>query len=196
MAFNRYSLSFILITLLLIASPATGAQHKWGFEIRPGINVATSKLGNADLKTDYGIEGTFSYRIMPHLGAYAGWSWNRFSADKSFVGNNMDFEETGYIAGLEFIHPIQSSDISYMIRCGGTYNHIETENSDGNIINDTGHGLGWQIGGGIAIPIATRWRLVPEVRYRSLSRTIKLQETSTPADLNYISGGIGLSYSF
>ncbi len=83
-----------------------------------------------------------------------------------------------------------------MIKGGGTYNHIETENSAGKIINETGHGLGWQAGAGITVPIGKRWMLIPEVRYRSLSRDIKNGNGTTPADLNYISTGIGISYSF
>ena len=83
-----------------------------------------------------------------------------------------------------------------MIKGGGTYNHIETENSAGKIIYDTGHGFGWQAGGGIAIPIGKRWLLVPEVRYRSLSRDINTGDGTTPIDLNYLSAGVGISYSF
>jgi hypothetical protein len=48
----------------------------------------------------------------------------------------MDFEKTGYSYGLQFIHPITGSSIGYMLN-GGTYNHIETENSNGNIVRDT-----------------------------------------------------------
>lgn len=83
-----------------------------------------------------------------------------------------------------------------MVKGGGTYNHIETENSDGKMINDTGHGLGWQAGAGITIPVSKRLLLIPEVRYRSLSRNITIDNTTTAADLNYVSAGAGLSWSF
>ena len=189
-------LSILIGAILLIVSECAIAQEKWSFELKPGVNFATKNLGDANLKTGVGFEGTFAYRFMPHLAAYAGWSWNRFAADESLAGSSMDFEETGYCFGLQFIHPIEKSKLSYMIKGGGTYNHIETENSDGTIINDTGHGLGWQIGGGITIPLSKRLLLIPEVRYRSLSRDIKVEEVSKPVDLNYISTGIGFSFSF
>jgi Outer membrane protein beta-barrel domain len=188
------------ISIVLVAFSFTFlsavAQKKWSFELRPGVNFATKKLGDASLKTGFGFEGTFAYKVMPHLAIYTGWSWNKFSADKSFAGTNLDFEETGYCFGLQFIHPLPGSKIGYMVKGGGTYNHIETENSTGQIINDTGHGLGWQLGAGVAIPVGRRFNLTPEVRYRSLARTIKSGEISTPVDLNYISAGIGLSVSF
>jgi Outer membrane protein beta-barrel domain len=187
---------YLLLTVALVFSNNVTAQRNWSFEFRPGVNFATKKLGDASLKTGFGFEGTFAYKFMPHLGAYAGWSWNKFAADNSFMGSNMDFEETGYTVGLQFIHPIAKSNINYLLRGGAIYNHIETENNDGKIVNDTGHGWGWQAGAGVAIPLGKRFMLTPEVRYRSLSRDMKLSEKTTPVDLNYISGGIGLSFSF
>ena len=179
----------------MITQMAVG-QKKWSFKIKPGINFATKDFGDTELKTGFGFEGVFAYKFMPHLAAYAGWSWNKFSADKSFVGNNVDFEETGYCFGLQFMHPFPNSNISYMIKGGGTYNHIEAEDSEGKIINDTGHGFGWQAGGGIAIPMGKRWLLIPELRYRSLSRDIKMNGATTPVNLNYISTNVGVSYLF
>ena len=102
------------------------AQGKFSFELRGGVSVATQDLGDADLNTGFGFEGILDYRFMPHLGAYVGWGWNRFSAEKSFAGQDVDFEETGYPFGLQFNHPIGSSSLAYYIRGGGIYNHIET----------------------------------------------------------------------
>jgi hypothetical protein len=181
--------------ILIMASYTAQGQGRWSFEFRPSVNFSTKKLGDANLETGFGAEGTFSYRFMPHVGAYAGWSWNKFSATQSFAGSNMDFEETGYCLGLQFIHPIVQSKVNYMIKGGGTYNHIETENSDGTIINDSGHGLGWQLGIGAAVPVSKRFNIVPEVRYRSLARDIEVDHVTTAVDLNYISVGIGLSFS-
>ena len=83
-----------------------------------------------------------------------------------------------------------------MLKGGGTYNHIETENNEGKIIDDTGHGFGWQLGAGVGIPLGKKLQLIPEVRYRSLSRDISIGDGSRPVDLNYISAGAGLFFSF
>lgn len=192
---RNWRLFFVLFisSFLLIVNSAQ-AQKKWSFDVRPGVNFPTKDLGNADLKTGFGLEGTFTYRILPSLGAYAGWSWNRFSSEQSFMGNNMDFEETGYCFGFQFMQKFKQSKTGYTIKGGGTYNHIETENSNGDIINDTGHGLGWQVGAGVNVPIGNRWFLVPEVRYRSLSRTIGTGDGKRDVNLNYISTGVGISF--
>lgn len=172
------------------------AQNRWGAEFRSGVNFATKDIADADLKTGFGFEATFAYRVMPHLSAYAGWSWNKFSADNSFAGTDMDFEETGYTFGFQLIHPLGETSLSYLVRAGGIYNHIEVENVDGEIISDSGHGLGWQAEAGLVIPIIDRINLLPSLRYRSLSRDLEIGNITTSVNQNYVSVGIGLSWSF
>lgn len=181
--------------LLFVCGDAQ-AQKKLSFELRPGVNLATKDLGDADLKIGFGAEGTFTYRIIRNLGVYAGWSWNRFSSDNSFLGSNVDFEETGYCLGLQYMQNFKKSEVGYMIKGGATYNHIETENANGVIIDDTRHGLGWQLGTGITVPLSNRLMLIPEIRYRSLSRTLGVGDGSRDVRLNYISKGVGISYTF
>lgn len=181
-----------LVIALLLSSLVVQAQDRWSLEFRPGVNLPTQKLGDADLKTGYGFEGSLAYRFLPHLSVYGGWSWNRFGSDQSFAGANIDFEETGYTYGLQFIHPISNANLSLLLRAGGLANHIELENSDGDIIADTGHGFGWQVEAGVSIPVSEKWRVQPGVRYRSLSRDIRLNGSTFATDLNYISLGIGI----
>ncbi len=172
------------------------AQKSWGIEFRPGLNFATKKLGDANLKTGYGFEGAISYYLVPTLSAYAGWSWNKFAANESFAGTKNDFEETGYTFGLRFTNPFENTNLSYLIEGGGIYNHMEIENTNGDIIADSKHGLGWQAGVGIVVPVGESFRLVPTVRYRALSRNITLGNIRTPVDLNYVSAGLGLAWKF
>jgi len=184
----------VLIMFLLFNQ--TIAQDKWSLEFRPGVNYATQDIADADLGIGFGFEGTIAYRFMPHLAAYAGWSYNNFAVDQSFAGADASFEETGYTFGFQFIYPIGESTLSYLVRVGGTYNHIEIENNDGDIIIDSGHGLGWQAEAGLVISLSEKFSLLPSVRYRSLNRDIEINSVSTSVDLNYFSIGAGLSWSF
>lgn len=185
----------IALSILFAAHPAE-AQNRWSLQFRSGAAVATEDLGDAEIGTGFGFEGTVSYRFLPHLATYAGWGWTMFSADQSFAGPDVGFEETGYTFGLEFIHPLGKSGIGYLLRVGGILNHIEVENDDGDIIGDSGHGLGWQFGTGLAIPLSDRWSMLPSVRYRSLSRSIEFAGVNTDVDLSYVSAGVGISWSF
>lgn len=190
----------VLIAVAFLALTLSGfaqeKQKRFGFEVSGGASFATRKLGDADLKTGMGFEGILHYRFMPHMGVYTGWGWNKFNADASFAGNNMDFEETGYVFGLQFKHPVAGSPVSYYVRAGGLYNHIEIENADGKIIGDTGHGFGWQAAGGIDLPLGRNWSITPGVKFNALSRDINNEGTTTQLDLNYISVRIGLLKKF
>lgn len=193
---SKPGLSIVIGLFMFLASPIVMAQEHWSLEIRPDVAFPTQELGDADLSTGFGIDGMVAYLFMPHLSAYAGWGWHQFSADQSFAGTNIEFEETGYTFGLQFIHPIGETKLNYLARAGGIINHIEAENSDGDIIADTGHGLGWQIEAGLVVPLSDRWQVLPSVRYRSLSRDMEVGETSTAVDLSYLSVGVGISWSF
>ena len=187
----------ILFSLLLMSVNLLAQKnHNWNFEFRSAGSYATQNLGDADLNMGLGFEGNFSYRLMPHLSATLGWGWNKFSAERSFFGSDMNFEETGYTFGLQFLHPINNSGISYLVRGGGIYNHIEIENEKGDITHDSGHGLGWQIETGLAFELNNQLSIIPSIRYRSLSRDIKTDDKNVSIDLNYLSAGIGLSWSF
>jgi len=192
---KKLLLTAAVLTLFVFFNQ-TIAQDKWSLEFRPGVNYATQDISDADLGLGFGAELTIAYRFMPHLAAYAGWSYNNFAVDQSFAGPDASFEETGYTFGLQFIHPIGKSDLSYLVRAGGTYNHIEIENNDGDITIDSGHGLGWQAEAGLVIPLNEKFSLLPSIRYRSLNRDIEIENVSTSVDLNYLSVGVGLSWSF
>jgi hypothetical protein len=192
----KKSLLTIAALMLFTLFGQSYAQDKWSLEFRPGVDYATIDIADADLGIGFGFEGTISYRFMPHLAAYAGWSYNNFAVDQSFAGPDASFEETGYTFGLQFIHPIGESGLSYLVRAGGTYNHIEIENNDGDIIIDSGHGLGWQAEAGLVIPLSEKFSLLPSLRYRLLNSDIEIENVSTSVDLNYLSVGVGLSWSF
>lgn len=192
---KKLLLTIALLSLFVVFN-SSYAQDRWSLELRPGVNYATEDISDAELGLGFGAELTIAYRLMPHLAAYAGWSYNNFAVDQSFAGPDANFEETGYTFGFQFIHPIGQSVIKYLVRAGGTYNHIEIENSDGDIIIDSGHGLGWQAEAGLVIPLGEKFSLLPSIRYRSLNRNIDINNLSTSVDLNYVSVGVGLSWSF
>lgn len=187
-------LFFCLTVITAMLNQGSFAQDKWNVAFRAGLNVPTKDLGVTKLKTGFGFDGAVGYRFLPHLFVNAGWGWNRFGSENA--GNN-DYEVTGYCLGLQFMHPIGSSNLQYIVGAGAIYNHIEVENSDGDIIGDTGHGWGWQAEAGLGIPFGKRTRLIPSIRYQSLSRELKIGNAAgSDVDLNYFSVGLGFSWSF
>lgn len=186
----------LVIAVSMIVGLATTdlmAQGRWGIDIRGSVAFPTQELGEADLNTGFGIEPTVHYRFMPHLAAYVGWGWHQFTTDNWVATAEMDVEETGYTFGLQFVHPIQGTSLSYFVRGGGVYNHIELENEEGNVSADSDHGLGWQAEAGLAIPISEYWNIMPGVRYRALGREIEIENVKTQIDLQYVSVGVSFS---
>jgi len=193
---TRISLLTIALTIFALNAIAQSNQDRWAFELSTGASYATKELGDANLKAGPAIEGTFYYRFLEHTSVYLGWGWKKFGSNQSFAGNNMDFEETGYTYGLQFKHPFSGTRLNYVVRAGGIYNHVEIENSDGDILSDTGHGLGWQVAGGFEIPLGRSWTLVPTLKYSSLSRDLEFGTDKFSSDLNYLSTQIGFTKTF
>src|SRR5688572_6829662 len=77
----------IFVFIVSLLSTPSYAQSRFSATINPGVNLPLKNLGDADLKTGFGFEFNVAYRFLPHLAAYTGWGWNRFSADQSFAGN-------------------------------------------------------------------------------------------------------------
>ncbi len=187
----------VLVCLFAFSVFATApASGSWSLHLSGGATFPTQDVGETELGTGLGLEALVGYRFMPHLEGYAGWDYHHFGADESATGDDVDTEETGYAFGLRFVHPIGESALSYVARAGATYNHIEMENDDGDIIADSGHGLGWEAGVGLDIPIGDSWSVVPMVRYRSLSREIEIEDEATDVDLTYVATDLGITWSF
>jgi hypothetical protein len=141
---------------VLLAAPSGLQAQRLAVDARTVVATSTQRLAGTDLSVGVGFGATLAYRLQPHLSAYGGWDWLHFQADQSFIGSDMDFEETGYTLGLRFEHPFRGdAGPSFRIEGGGTYKHVEVENPPGDIIADSGHELGFEAGGGVVIPIST-----------------------------------------
>lgn len=193
---TRIIIAFTALAILIQVSPAD-AQDRWAVELRANGAIATQDVERDEHQSGFGIEGTVRYRFLPHLAAYAGWDWTRFSAADALGGSDMHLEETGYAFGLRFEHPFrEGSGTAGWLRAGGTYNHLELEDKVGDIGADSGHGLGWEFGAGLAFDVGGRWSLTPGLRYRSISRDLEIGSVTTTVDLQYIAFEFGVARRF
>ena len=189
-------LTFTMLILLSISSFTQESGKRVGFELNSGASMAIKKIDGASLNPGFGFEGIFHYRLMPHLGIYTGWGWNRFGADESFAGNDVCYEETGYVLGINFKYFIVDSKLAYYVRAGALYNHIETENANGDIVNDTKHGLGYQVAVGIDIPFGKGWSLTPGLKFNNLSRETAWEGLSKTINYQYLSARVDIMKRF
>lgn len=190
---------FLSIALVILVSATALTQEnekRFGVELNGEVSFVTTDLSGASLNTGLGFETILQYRLMPFTSVYGGWGWNNFNADESFAGSDVDFEETGYILGLQFKHPIGKSPVSYFVRAGALYCHIETENNDGDIISDTGHGFGYQIAGGIEVSLGKNWSMAPGLKFNSLPRETEFEGTNYQLDHRYVAARLGIIKRF
>jgi len=195
--FRKDGLPFLFSALSVFFSLPALAQQRLSLKVRPGIAFATTEVFEADIHSGLGFEGTVSYRFMPHLYLYGGWGWDSFTATESFAGEDVHFEETGYVMGFQFIHPM-GNDLAfeYFARGGLIIGHIEVESKEGKMLADSGHGGGFQVEAGLFFPLGGRWHLIPGVKYQTLSREIIFESLQYPIDLNFLSVGVSISCSF
>jgi hypothetical protein len=193
---NIFSIGAAALTLALTATSAA-AQGRTTLDLRTTFVTPIADMADAELSPGIGFGGTLAYRLQPHLHLYAGWDWIRFTSDASFAGNDMDFEETGYTFGLRFEHPLRpASRVAYRLEAGGLYKHVEIEDADGDLVDDSGHGLGLELGAGLLLPMGERWRLTPTARLRSHAPSFTIGSTTTDGTMRYVGLELGVSRRF
>lgn len=189
-------ITLIALALLSVNSFAQETEKRFGVEINSEVTIVSSDLNGANLNTGLGFETIFQYRFMPFTSVYAGWGYTHFNANESFAGSDIDFEQTGYILGLQLKNSIGESPLSYFVRGGLLYSHIETENNDGDIISDTGHGVGFQVAGGLEVALGNNWSLAPSLKFNSLSGETELEGATHKLELRYVSARLGIVKRF
>lgn len=196
----RAHLAFAALAVALSARAAL-AQSPWSLELNGDAAFPTRTLAGADLRTGGGFGVNARYRVLEHLAVYAGWDWHLQQTRQLVVGQTIDANDTGYSVGLRFEHPLRGERLgagipAVWLRAGALAAHIELENAAGTLVEDTGHGLGWEAGAGLSVPLGARLALTPGVRYRSLTRDLTLGGAPRTATLAYTTAGIGLAYTF
>lgn len=195
---NRITIGIAALSLAtLVHTGSLEAQERWTLELRGSGAISTQDAARDTHEKGGGVEATVQYRFFPHLAAYAGWNYTQFNALDAIAGPDIDLEETGYVFGLRFEHPLREGGRTRgWVRSGATITHLELENADGDIVEDSGHGLGWEVGAGLAVPFRERWSVTPGVRYHSVSRDLEIENTTTPVELQYVAFEIGLALRF
>lgn len=193
---TKVFLAMTMLTLFFNGAMAQESEKRFAVELSGDVAFVSSDLAGASLKTGLGFETLLHYRFMPFTSVYGGWGYGNFNADDSFAGPDTDFEQTGYVLGLQFKRPFRDSPVSWFVRAGALYSHIETENNDGEIISDTGHGIGWQAAGGIEVSLGKNWSLAPGLKYNWLSGETEFGSATYQLDHRTVSARIGIVKRF
>jgi hypothetical protein len=193
----RHRPIFIVLAMTAIAQTATSQLQpipRLSLDIRGNLGVPMSELSDTDLGTGIGLGAVAAVRLHPYVAAYGGWDWLHFGTSTSFAGTDRDFEETGYTLGLRFDHPVPfERGIRFRVETGAMYKHVEIEGSDGSLVGDSGHRLGFEGGAGFTLGWSSKLSLIAMSRYRSLDPRFTIGSATTTGSLRYVGLEVGLS---
>jgi hypothetical protein len=189
------SVSASMLSVLLLASPAL-AQPRLTAEVRAGGNAATEEFAAVDLESGVGFEIGIGVRVAPDLFVFGAWDWQQHGASAPLFGEAVDVEDTGYAFGLRYVAPV-ASRVKPWVRGGGLYNHVEIEDEDaGDLLADSEHTWGFEVGGGVEVALDDRWSLTPGVRYRRFEPTVRSGGTESSTTLSYFAFDVGIALKF
>ncbi|MGE3513152.1 MAG: outer membrane protein [Vicinamibacterales bacterium] len=189
---------FVILALIAItaAAPARAqAQGPWTLEVRAGGSVPTGSFAGTDLEAGVGFEGSLGYRFAPGLSLFGGWDWQHRQAEDPLFGRAEDVEDTGYVYGLRFVTP-GSATAKPFLRVAGLWNHVELEDEEGELVADSEHTWGFEVGGGLDVSLSESWSLTPGVRYRRFEPAVRFGAAETEARLSYVTFDVGFAWRF
>jgi len=184
---NIYHIVLLVCASALASAPAA-AQDKWHTEFLADASFPTDDFGSIHLNTGVGYEATVSYQFNQYISAYGGWGWHDFSSD------GPEIVQKGYVAGMQFTQDMANTRFGIRLRAGVTYEHIELQNNrTQEIMLDSKHGTGFEIGASLSYPFVGDWRITPGIRYRSLTRPFVIDGNQSDSDLNYLALVVSIS---
>lgn len=166
---NRIVLSSLAaVAAIVTSSPAAGAQGFNPFQIGAsgGIAIPTSDLGNAtnmgyNIAVAVGMKSQFS-----PIGVRAEAAWNQFGFKNNVVGANGSINIPAFTGNLVLGLPIAMFS-PYAIGGVGLYRPSASINGGGT--SNSENDFGFNVGGGIKIPVSTGFETFIEARYHRVN---------------------------
>ena len=139
-------------------------------EVRGGLAFPTGDLDDfADSGITVGANGT--YMFTPMLGLYAGFTYNAFGLPEE--ADELDIDGSvntyGLDAGLKAMFATPTLPVTPFLKGGLVYHKIEVEIEDVDLGEEleSDSGLGFEVGGGVMVPLGPRLSFTPAVSYTS-----------------------------
>jgi len=194
---KRCAAVLLPLVLLTTAAPAAHAQRNaLSLEVRGGITLPVRSFGEG-ARSGFALDGTIGYQVFPSLGVYAGYSRDAFGCpDESEPGGGCDAHGDGFELGARaaFTH----LRLTPWARGGVIYHHLVRRMSPQGFPIEARSALtlGYEIGGGVAVPLTPSLSLTPAIRYRAYGADFGNSFGTGPLqrDVRYFVADVGLRY--
>ncbi len=165
----------------LFSAQALSAQMGVAGEGRVGITLPTGDLSGEGAEAGLALGAELQLNFQRNLTAYVGLNRHSFSCDRDCdLGPNP--RSTGLNAGLKYLFP-SPPDALIWGRGGIVANQLSDDRSS------TSRNIGFELGGGIDMPIRPQLYLVPNLGFVSHS-------AGSGFTASYFTFGVGLHYHF
>jgi hypothetical protein len=153
-------------------------------EARLGAAVPTGALAD-HAETGVGVGVTATLQLVPNYGLYAGWSRTSFNLAEP----GARAIDSGFSIGLTAAYP-GIFGVTPWLGSGVLIHDLDVE---GVAVPAGDSSVGFEVGGGIVVPVAPRVRLTPGLGFRWYNAPFV---GDANARISYLSAGVGLNFSF
>ncbi len=153
-------------------------------EVRGGAAFPTAGFGDAyQTGVTYGARAIFD--VAPGLGVYAGYTQSDFDVNSGLVSGNAS--DRGLNAGLRAALPVGLPALGPWVHGGVVFNELRGQ--VGGFSGSSERKLGFEVGGGLELPLGQRVSVTPGATYTATSRD---NAVGGSANVNYVKADIGL----
>jgi hypothetical protein len=187
MARRLVGAALMLVLLTLAGIPRTAAAQspiRLAVEPRVGAAFPLGTLGDhAETGSGWGVSATV--QLVPNYGLYGGYSRTEFDLD---AGERAI--DSGFSVGLSAAYPGLFGGLTPWLGTGLLIHDLEVE---GVAIPAGDSSVGFEVGGGVVVPLAPRIRLTPGIGYRQYRAPFIGDANAT---ISYLSLAVGLNLAF
>jgi hypothetical protein len=137
--------------------------------------------------TGIGLGVSAALQLVPNYALYGGYSRTTFDLDGAGDARAVD---SGFAVGLTRAFPLGGAPLVPWVGTGVIIHDLEVE----GVQNAAGESrLGFEVGGGVAVPLTPQLRLTPGLAFRRYEAPFLASQRER---ISYFSAGVGLNLAF
>lgn len=189
----------MLVVLAIMMAVATQAEaQSFAAELRGSLAIPTGDWNDEDeLNGGWGVGANLQAMFSSMLGAYVGYDYFSFPHEEDPDAPDAEVTTTdmGFRGGVQ-IAPVLGA-IRPFVRGGVFIASTETDASDGgsSITFEYDSDPGFEVEGGIDIPLGPTLSFTPAVLYRQHGASFEFLGETTETTVAYYGVGLGLKYN-
>lgn len=182
------------------AQTGTAPTTPFSLELRGGLAFPTGDFGKV-VDNGYSVGADANYMFTRQLGIYGGFTYNSFGLGDlvQALGVDGDLRDYGFDAGIKAMFPTATLPVTPFLKGGAVYHRIQLAGdiADGETNTKSDYSLGFEVGGGFAIPLGPRLSFTPGLTYTSYKPKDESDvEGEDTSNVSHVRVDVGLNIRF